>query len=359
MRTDLAVILVVIGVTVDVGTSAALLLAVICHETGHLVVSWALGGRSGLLLQVGSGRPYLRGVEGVGPSVAVLIAGGLAAFVPFTASLYMEYFGAKLRTAVLLWTIYQWLPYPSLDGGQVLLRTLFQRVERNLHRWRMLWGVGLLAALGLGLLFPVLVRPLVYFTVMAVLLARGEAGAMRYADAYEAYEDEDHEAVIARAQAVPRYFSEDETEALVLLGLASARAIDDAEAIERLVDALPPHHLERVRAAEYLLRQGHPAGGTLAQLAFEAFDYGRVSRTEIDEEVWADLAFHLASAEAAGGRPDSALALLERAENLGFDHIDRLEADPQLGQLEAEARYQAVVARMQGRATDGSLRPSS
>ena len=349
IRTDLAVIVAIIGITMDVASAFALVLAVVAHELGHFAVARALGGQGNVLLQVGSGRAYLKGIEGTGPTVAVLLAGGLAALLPFTASLYLEYFGAKLRSAVVLWTLYQMLPYPSLDGGQLLECTLLRRVNRKLVRWRILWVVGGATVLVLGWQFAVLGRPLLYFTAMAILLARGEAGALRYADAYEAWDAGAHDAVIRRAYRAPRYLSDDESEALTLLGLASARHLDDSDAIEGLADGLPAYHPERVRAAEYLLRSGHEGGEAMARTAFEAFDQGRVSRSELDEELWADLAFHYASAEAGGGRTDVALTLLERAESFGFDQVERLEADPQLGSLESQPRFRAVVDRMQAR----------
>ncbi|MEO1335086.1 MAG: hypothetical protein AAFV29_05565 [Myxococcota bacterium] len=329
--------------------SAALATAVFFHELGHFAVSRVLGGTSGLLLQVGGGRAYLKGIEGTGPQVAVLVAGGLAGLVPFTASLYLEYFGAELRNWVTLWTLYQWLPFPPLDGGQIWSITLLRRTKSSLVRWRSLWLSGLLVVVALGVTVPQLIQPLLYFTAMAVLLARSEAGAMRYADAYQAWEEGDHRTVIDRALSAPSYLSDDELTLLAVLGLASARAIDDDEALEALAEILPPHHPERLRVAEQLLRGGRAEGTVLARLAFEAFDGGRVSRKEIDDEQWADLAFHYASAEAAGGRRDTALDLLERAEALGFDHLDRLQADHALAGLEDQPRYRAVVERLQAR----------
>ena len=336
----------VIGVTQGPTWALALLIAVLCHELGHYLVARALGGQGALVMQVGSGRPYLKGIAGLWPSIVVLLAGGVAAFVPFTASLYMQYFGAKLRAAIILWTLYQWLPYPSLDGGQILIRTVLARVDRTLTKWRILWVVGVLTAVALGWAFPLLAKWLMYFTVMALLLGRSEAGPLRYADAYESWEAGDHSGVVDRALQAPRYLSEDELEALTVLGLASARALDNADAIDNLCEGLPPHHPERVRAAEYLLRHEHAEGPTLARLAFEAYDRGRVTQTELDSELWADLAFHAASAEAKFGHRDEALDFLERAASLGFDHLDRLEADPQLSRLEEQPRYQAVVERL-------------
>ena len=347
VRTDLAVILVVIGVTFEPSDALALALAVLAHEAGHFLVARVVGGRGPLLLQVGSGRPYLKGVEGYLPTLAVLAAGGIAGLVPFTASLYMEYFGAKLRSAVVLWTLYQWLPFPTLDGGQLLTRTVLAQVERSLIRWRILWALGLVTVIVLGLALPQLVRWLVYFTAMALLLGRSEAAAMRYQDAYEAWEAGDHRAVIARAERVPAFFTDDEVETITLLGLSSARAVDDPDAMDTLAMALAPHHPERVRTAEQLLRTRHPAGLPLADDAFAALDQGRVTSSDVEAEQWADLAFHAASAEAAAGRVERALDRLERAATFGFDQLERLQADPELGPLLEQPRFAAVVRRLE------------
>ena len=332
---------------VDVGTAVALFIAVASHELGHFGVARIVGGQAPLVLQVGGGRAYLKNVEGLGPTVAVLVAGGLAGLAPFTASLYLEYFGAKLREAIWLWTIYQWLPFPTLDGGQILDRTLLVGVKRSLVRSRILWVAGFVTVIGIGFLLPGLSRPLLYFTAMAMLLGRSEAGAMRYQDAYEAWERGEHRAVIERVKKAPRFFNDDEMEAIALLGLASARSIDDREAMLDLAETLAPYHPERVRTAETLLRAGHESGPPLANDAFTAYDQGRIGRDDIDPDLWADLAFHAATAEAAEGHDDAALALLERAETFGFDHLDRLQAEPRLSSLEALPRYQAVVSRLQ------------
>lgn len=351
LRTDLAVLLMCIAVFWDRDFAIALAIAVVAHELGHFVVARLLGADVTLILQVGGGRPYLKGLVGVAPMVAVLLAGPVAGLVPFTASLYMEYFGAKTRNAVVLWTLYQLIPFPTLDGGQLLAATALARVPRALTRSRILWGLAAATVLLLGWRLPGLVQYLGVGSVMAVLLARSEAGPTRYADAYEAWEAGDHLAVLARTERIPRYLNEEDAQALALLGLASARAIDKADAMENLVQWLAPYHPERVRAAEYLLRQGYAEGGILARMAFDALDKGRITEHEMDSELWADLAFYYASAEAERGRRDVALNLLERAEALGFDHVERLEADPQLGSLKDLPRFRAVFERMRTGAT--------
>ncbi len=343
---DLTVLVLIVGVNLDVEAALALAVAAICHEVGHFAVARVLGYVGPLVLHAGGGRVYFTDVEGIAPRVVVLLSGPMAAIVPGAISLYLGYFGAELRDWLVAWTAYQLLPFPSLDGGQLLATTVLRRVSNPRLRNRVLWGLGLLTTVGLVAAWPGLAWLIGVGFCLALLAGFIEAASMYYADAFAAWESGDDPAVVRLASRMPKFLGEAQRESMVILGLSSAHRLDDLEAVERLAWALPAYHPERVRAAVTLARAGRRKGSVMAKAALTALDRGQVSPGEIDRTMWADLAFYAAAVTAGEGRDDAALSMLERAVDLGFDHPDRIEADPELHRLTGQPRFQRLLERL-------------
>ncbi|HEU4724374.1 MAG TPA: tetratricopeptide repeat protein [Candidatus Eisenbacteria bacterium] len=69
--------------------------------------------------------------------------------------------------------------------------------------------------------------------------------------------------------------------------------------------------------------------------------------------------YNLACAFAASGAPDSSIAWLERAAGAGYSQPDAIASDPDLAAIRGDARYAALVEKMQRAATPCAFAPES
>lgn len=335
--------------------AGALALAIAVHELGHSVAARAHGRPLSVVLQLTGGSSYVSGL-GRRPAVAtVLLAGPLAGLLTFGAGellvrsfpgQYAAFLGGHLRSMALIWSVYQLLPFPPLDGGLLLRRVLLARLGSATLAWRVGWALGFAAVLLLVSLEPRLLEPAVWLTGMAVILGRAEAGYVRHVDAYGAWERGEHREVVRRVRALPDYLDTADQVALLELGVAAALEIEDEGAVEDLAAKLPAAHPSCVKAAEWLLVRDRAFGARLAEQALDALAAERVQADRVERDHWADLAFRLAIHEARALEDQSALGLLEQAQGLGFDDVDRLEHEPAFERVHGNPRWAALVDRM-------------
>ena len=256
--------------------------------------------------------------------------------------------GWELRHAAFLWTAFQIIPFPPTDGGLLLCRWLEQKTGSATAAWRIAWAVALASSLLAVTLWPRALFPALWLIALAMALGRTEAGFVRHLDAFQAFERGEHRAVLEHVAKLPRWIAARDRAPLAALGLRSALELEDPAAVERFAAELPAHHQEVVRAATWLLASGRESGARLAERALDALDAERTQPGPAELERWADLAFYLAVFEAEGMRPESALGLLERAADLGFDDLARLETEPRLARVSAHPRFTRLTERLGG-----------
>lgn len=333
--------------------AGALALAIVIHELGHALVARAAGGRGPVVLQLTGGGTYLSDLPGPKAQSAVLLAGPAAGVLTFALGhalagrfegQYLAYFGGYLRFMAALWSIFQLLPFPPLDGGLLLRRVILGRLGSATTAWRLGWVLGFAAVLLLVSLEPRIMEAAVWLTGMTVLLGRAEAGYVRHVDAFSAWQRGEYKDVVRRVRSLPDYLEAADKVGLLELGVAAAIELEDEAAVEDLVAKLPAAHASCVKAAEWLLRRGRPFGARLAEQAFDALDAERVTAAQIHRADWADLAFRLAIFEAEALKDSSALGLLERATALGYDDLDRIEAEGAFDRIRENPRWHEVLA---------------
>lgn len=356
LRLEVVLITLGLGILFRPSLALAFFLAVAAHELGHALAAAKVGRPFRWLIQVGGASPYLiQLTPRAEVSVALAGAGGGASlfalgFVLARRSPFEElaFFGADLAAVAALWSAFQLLPFPPLDGGLILRRILAERLGSALWAWRVGWALGFSIVVLVVWRFPNWLEPAVWLTVMTILLGRSEAGYVRHLDAYQAWSRGDHRLVLAKVKQPPDWLPKPDRERLHELGISAAVELEDPAALEQHAGAIPPQHPAAIRAAEWLLRHGRPYGARLAEHAYDALDAERVKAAELDRDRWADLMLHHAFYEAAEQRDESALGLLERAVKMGFDHLDRLEAEPRLERLRGHPRYLTLVRSLGG-----------
>lgn len=333
---------------------SALALSIALHELGHGLAARALGRPMQVVLQLTGGLTYLGPKDTRGQQALVLLAGPLAGGVGFALGRLLEasfagqllgYFGTLLSSMSVLWAVFQVLPFPPLDGGLLLRRVGLAGLASATLAWRLGWILGFTVSLLLVAMEPRLLEPAVWLVGMVVILGRAEAGHVRHLDAFEAWQRGDHAEVIRRVRRAPDYLDPRDRRALLELGVSAGIEQEDFSAVEDLAAKLPAAHPSCVRAAEWLMMRGRAFGARLAEQAFDAWDADRLEGP-VDRDRWADLAMRLAIYEADSLKLDSALGLLERAAALGFDNVDRLEAEGAFHQLRENPRWATILSVM-------------
>ena len=354
VRLDVLAVLAGAGLISSGMTTAALFVTIAFHELGHALAAFVFTRRFSLTLQLTGGSVYVRRIERRWAQAVVLLAGPLAGLIPVgVGTLWLlrspgggwGEVGEALRYCAGLWSCFQLLPFPPMDGGILVRRVLFVSPGRATAVWKASWIAGFAMVAGTVVLEPRLLEPAVWLTGMAVILGRAEAGYVRHIDAFAAWERGEFQEVVRRVRAMPGYVVRADRVALLELGVAAARELEDAPSVEGFAAQLPAAHATAVSAAEWLLLHGRAFGARLAEQAFDALDADRVSGVDIDRERWGDLAFRLAIFEAEQLKMESALGMLERAVDLGFDDVDRLEAEASFARIADHPRFLIARAR--------------
>ena len=357
LRIRLDVLAVVAGALLvsDATIAGALLIVIAVHELGHAAAALLVTGRFSVTLQLTGASVYVRRIENKHHQAFVLVAGSLAGLVPVGvgSALIIQYpgawpgvFGAVLRYCAVVWSCFQLLPFPPMDGGILMRRVILSDRASATRVWRASWAAGFTIVAALVALESSLLEPAVWLTGMVVILGRSEAGYVRHMDAFAAWERGDFAEVIRWVRSMPDYVVRVDQIAILELGVAAARELEDAAAVEDFAARLPAAHATAVGAAEWLLLHRRSFGARLAEQAFDALDAERVSGATIDRERWGDLAFRLAIFEAEQLKMESALGMLERAAELGFDDVDRLEAEGAFARLVDRPRYARLLHRL-------------
>lgn len=322
---------------------AAFALVILVHELGHAVAARLFGGELRLLMQLAGGRVY-------GQRLSVLLAGPVAGalMVPAGAELMSVRpdWGYALFYASLVWTGYQLAPFPPVDGGQILQSLLSRKIGSAVWIWRISWLLGFAWVAAIIALDNAFVEPCVWLTGVALILGRGEAGYVRHLDAFSAWERGDHREVVKRAKATPDYLDKRDRVPILALGVTSALELEDEAAIQDLAGRLPAGEAAVIEAATWLLMREKAYGAKLAERALDALDSERVKRRDIHEERWSEMVFRLSVYEAANLNAESALGLLERAIELGYENRDRIEAEPAFARMTAHPRWKGIVGRL-------------
>ena len=361
VRLDVVLVIIVAGIVSGAVWAGALWMAILLHEVGHALAGYWASGRFSLTVQLTGGSIYIRRIPERGRQAIVLLAGPVAGVISVglgwvlaarNFGTWLGMFGSALRDYGLLWSCFQLLPFPPMDGGILVQRVLFSWEGRAIRVWQISWAAGLAVVIGAVAIEPRLLEPAIWLTGMAVILGRSEAGYVHHLDAYTAWEQGHFKDVIRRVRGMPDYMVRDDKISLLELGIAAARELDDVRTVEDFASRLPAAHPTAVGAAEWLLMHERPFGARLAEQAFDALDAEMVSAREIDHERWGDMAFRLAIFEAQELKLESALGMLERAVDLGFDDVDRLEAEGAFGRLKERPRFQDVCARARKGAQD-------
>lgn len=347
IRVRLEVLPIVLGVGLLSGSwqyALAFLASIAIHEVGHAFAAQLYGSRAPLTLQLTGGGSYVRELPSVQSKIFVLLAGPIASAIFAALSIFA---GPEFFYVAMVWAVYQSMPFPPLDGGQILRIILSERGVGATFAWRLGWLLGFAIAVGLVLLDSNNLQPVVLLSGMALILGRGESGYVRHLDAYALWEKGEHRALLARVKNVPQYLDREDRARLLELGLFAAKEVDDPSAAEELAAQLPPFRPVVMSTGEWLLIRDHPAGAKIAQRALDALAEERVKLTvPEDRERYADLTFRYAVFEARALRMDSALGLLERAAEFGFSDRDRAEAEPAFKAFLATPRWTKVLDRL-------------
>ncbi len=355
VRWDVIIVLVAMSIISHWTTALGFFLVLAIHELGHALAAYKFSGKFTYIIQLTGGISYLRNESSAFGQRAILLAGPLSGLIPlgighllvlWNPNYEVARLGAVLQFCAILWSLFQLSPFPPMDGGILLRCTLGAKLGNATWAWRLGWLLGFASVVLAVAADQNLLEPLAWLTGMAVILGRSDAGYVRHLDAYAAWERGDYREVVNRVEKLPDYLALEDQIALMDLGLAAALELEDKGGVEEMAARLPAARPSVVGAAQWLLQKDRPFGSRLAQQAFDALDSERVKRTEIDAEAWADLAFRYAEFEARGLNPDSALGLLERAVELGFDQRDWLEASAAFDSLKERSRYKALIVKL-------------
>lgn len=345
LHLEVLVLAAVLGAILSPAGGAAVLLVLLTHELAHALAAGLTGGPWHLRLQLGHGGSYLPDgpfdgrrflVLLAGPVLGVLLGLGLgAALTAVHAQL-----GQFTQIGAVTWLGLQLLPWPVTDVGSVWVEGLGPRFG-VLRVWWSGWLVGVMIAAGVVVLQPALLVPVVVWAGLSVLLARNELAHLRHLKVYEAFEAGKYAEVVAAARS-PHWPSPLRS-AVAELGLHAALELDDEEGLAHLLPALDERSVIALEAATRLLQKAHAAGARAAD-RFHARVDG--SPKGVDVERYVELTYRHAVVSAREGRTATALGLLERALELGFDEFDRFEAEPAWQDLGPEPRLAAIRARL-------------
>jgi tetratricopeptide (TPR) repeat protein len=107
-------------------------------------------------------------------------------------------------------------------------------------------------------------------------------------------------------------------------------------------------------AASLIASQQHPkyaaaAYGTLQIAAFHSGEYelsAEAGRQAFERTKEPGIAYNIACAEARAGRPDEALAWIERAVEMGYRNVDALASDSDFETLRSRPEFEAICGRL-------------
>ncbi|MEO1229768.1 MAG: hypothetical protein AAFZ18_12745 [Myxococcota bacterium] len=348
LRLHWEVVLVALGVGVlgRPSLGAALAIVIVTHELGHAIAAALLrvrglaGTRMLLPIQLGSGVSYLPESSLDVRGGAVLLAGlglGFPSALAIGALIQDPVGSADLRTVAEVWLVFQLVPAPVTDGGVLAQRLLEPRLGR-VRSWWLGWA---LAAGVVSLLvwrWPGQLPVIAWLSGLAVLLGRSEAAHVRHLEIYDAFEAERWNEVIKaalRTRLPPR-----ERLAVAELGIHAGFELGDEAAVSELLLRLPAGQQLALEAATWLLRRGRADGAVFAERIHHRVDGGR----PVDAEAYADLAFFHAVYAAHQGHQETALGLLERAVEHGFDDADRWRAEGAFEGLRDHPRHRQLEA---------------
>ena len=357
IRLHAEVVLVAGAVAIAVGPwwGLALVGAVLCHELGHAMSSalWpAPGAELGVRVQLGGGGAYLGAQVRPVRDAVVLVGGtalglalgwGLATLLALGPRAPSAPLARVLPPTVVLWSVFQLLPFPPLDGGTLLVRVLGPRLGRR-RTWWLGWGLGAATWAALVLLVPSAREPAVWLAGLAVVLGRSEAAHLTALEVYDAYAAGHWGLAVDRAEAAMDRLPTAQRREVARVGLHAALERGRGEGVGALVARLPPGDPAALEAITWLLGRDMDAGGVEAERLHDAVDAERVGG--IPDDVYADLCLYHAIHEARRLRPESAIGLLERAVDHGLDARTRVTAEPAFAALADRPRYRQVVARM-------------
>lgn len=322
----------------------ALFAAIGAHEVGHAFAAQIFGSKAPLVFQMTGGGSYVRDLPARRAQILVLLAGPIGSAIFAGLSIFA---GREFFYTAMVWTIYQLMPFPPLDGGQILRIILSARGLGATLAWRIGWVLGFLLAIGLVLIDSTNLQPVVLLSGMALILGRAEAGYVRHLDAFALWEKGDRQGVLARVKKLPEYLDREDRAKLMELGLFAAKELGDTESANELAAQLPPFRPVVMSIGEWLLTRGNTGGAKIAQRALDALDQERIKIASSEErERFADLTFRYAVFEARELRFESALGLLERAVDLGFSDRDRTEAEPAFKPCADSPRWTKVISRL-------------
>src|SRR5688572_8965008 len=204
VKVRLEVLPIVVGVALLSNWKYGLgLFAAICaHEVGHAFAGQIFGSKAPLVLQVTGGASYVRDLSVRRAQLIILAAGPVASGIFAALAIFA---GPEFFYSAIVWTIYQLMFFPPLDGGQMLRIVLASRGVSATLAWRLGWILGLLVVVGLVLVDSRNLQSVVLLTGMALILGRAESGYVRHLDAYALWERGDHRGVLGRTKNLPQY----------------------------------------------------------------------------------------------------------------------------------------------------------
>lgn len=355
VHVEVGLVALMIGVVVDPPVGLAFAIVVLLHELGHAMVAalWpAADGDLRVRLQLGSGTAYLPRVPAPLRDAAVLLGGaaiGLAVQLSLAFALdqgphgFWRAVGDGLAGIGWSWTLYQISPAPTADGGALLRRIWARRFGRRRVGFGC-WVAFALLAGGVLAIRPDLLEPVVWLVGLALLLARSESAHLAAAEVYDAFEAGQLDEAVRRAERAVARLPRAERARVAEIGVHAGIERGRAEAVLVLARELPAGSLLWLEAIRWLLARDVDGAAVEAERLHDGVDADRVRLD--DDEAYAELCLAHAAFEAGHLRPESALGLLERAVDKGFDHRDRIHAEGAFTRLREHPRYARALARL-------------
>lgn len=345
-----------IGAIAGPPSGLAFVLALALHECGHALLAPLSGLSLSALrvrLQLGNGAAYLPRDCGRLAEVAVLVGGAAAGYgliwivsdqlMAQPRQSFAAATGYGLHYMGTVWTLYQLSPAPTADTGALLRRWYAGRVGRRRLGW-ILWAASATLALILIALRPAAFEPVVWLAGLVFILGRGEAAHLAAAEVYDAYDRGRHQQAVQLAlDALPKLPRSERTR-VAEIGLHAALEQRDRKGVAKLVSETPSGALLHLEAVSWLLTRDVDAGGLEAERLHDGVDSDRIAVA--DEEAYGELCFRHAAFEAQRLRPASALGMLERALEYGFDGGARLEAEGAFERLREHPRFMRVLRQL-------------
>ncbi len=338
-------VLAILGVTAVLSPSFAgqLLAVMTVHELGHGVLgAWMTGHPVRFDLQFGAGDAYYVDGDPWPVRRATLLAGLLPTLL--YASI-LRAVGGPTAVAWAYLTFQAW-PFPASDGGVWLRDRLEHRGNSPIDAFRRTGAIAVACTTAAVLALFVLswtsaLTWLLGISTFALVMARTEWPAVVHREVYDDWRAGRHRAVVERVRRHSAGRRARQAE-LGELGLLSAQALGDVEAMNSLRQRLWPLHPAYCAAARWLLDTDQGAGVRWAEDVLEQRHSSAADGRERIQEV----ALHFALHEARAGRRESAIGLLETCSELGEldfewlqyrDEIQALLADPRMAALRTPA----------------------